>query len=73
MLLEGVVKNGTIELEKGQILPEGVRVEVTVKDMQAKKPQLTHANLLSLAGIAKNLPADFAEQHDHYIHGTDKR
>jgi hypothetical protein len=29
--------------------------------------------LLELAGKAKGLPADMAEQHDHYLHGTPKR
>ena len=31
------------------------------------------SNLLKLAGIARDLPEDFAAQHDHYIHGTPKR
>jgi hypothetical protein len=29
--------------------------------------------LRSLAGSAKNLPADLAANHDHYLHGTAKR
>ena len=29
--------------------------------------------LLELAGTAPNLPADFARNHDHYLHGTPKR
>jgi hypothetical protein len=29
--------------------------------------------LLSLAGIAKGLPRDFADNHDHYIHGTPRK
>jgi hypothetical protein len=29
--------------------------------------------LRSLAGQAKNLPADMAENHDHYLHGMDKK
>lgn len=29
--------------------------------------------LRSLAGTAKNLPADLATNHDHYLHGTSKR
>ena len=31
------------------------------------------SKLLELAGTAKGLPPDMAEQHDHYIHGTPKR
>jgi hypothetical protein len=29
--------------------------------------------LRSLAGKARNLPADLAVNHDHYLHGTAKR
>ncbi len=29
--------------------------------------------LLKYAGKVKGLPADFAEQHDHYLYGTPKR
>jgi len=29
--------------------------------------------LRSLAGKARNLPADLAANHDHYLHGTTKR
>ena len=38
---------------------------------ETAKPKLL--GLLKLAGTAKNLPADFAEEHDHYIHGTPRR
>ncbi len=72
MLLEGIVRNGVVVLEAGPQLPEGTRVEVRVK--QAAVPdQPTLLSLLKLAGTAKNLPEDFAAQHDHYIHGTPKR
>lgn len=42
------------------------------KDGDAVGPNPT---LLKLAEEAANLglPADFSEQHDHYIHGTPKR
>lgn len=29
--------------------------------------------LRAVAGTAKNLPADLAANHDHYLHGTAKR
>ena len=29
--------------------------------------------LRSLAGAGRNLPADLAANHDHYLHGTAKR
>ena len=36
-----------------------------------RKPILER--LRSLAGKARNLPADLAANHDHYLHGTAKR
>jgi len=70
--LDGIVRNGTIVLDQGATLPEGTRVKV-VADTQDTEGQPTHLSLLNLAGMAKDLPADFAAQHDHYIHGTPKR
>ena len=31
------------------------------------------AALLEIAGTAEGLPPDFAENHDHYLHGTPKQ
>lgn len=31
------------------------------------------AALLELAGTAQRLPADFAHNHDHYLHGAPRR
>jgi hypothetical protein len=37
------------------------------------KPSVWGEALLEIAGTAKDLPADFAHNHDHYLHGTPKR
>jgi hypothetical protein len=37
----------------------------------AQQPVLQ--KLRSLAGKGRNLPADLAANHDHYLHGTPKR
>ncbi len=72
MTFDGIVRNGTIVLDEGATLPEGTRVKVVAESTQEEsKPTLSA--LLKLAGMAKDLPADFAAQHDHYIHGTPKR
>lgn len=75
MSLEGTVVNGVIVLDEDAKLPEGTKVDVTVKDGSqaetAKQPTL--AGLLKLVGSLDDLPADFAAEHDHYIHGTPKR
>ena len=72
MTLDGVVRNGTIVLEQGALLPEGARVKVFAEPAETEA-QPTLLSLLKLAGIARDLPEDFATQHDHYIHGTPKR
>jgi hypothetical protein len=67
----GTVKNGMVVLDEGTSLPDGTRVEVVARAESAEPP--TFLDLLDLAGLAKDLPPDFAAQHDHYIHGTPKR
>jgi len=71
MSVFGTVKNGMVVLDDGVSLPEGIRVQVVAEAESTEQPPF--ADLLKLAGIAKNLPPDFAAQHDHYIHGTPKR
>jgi len=71
MQIEGTVRDGLIVLEEGVNLAEGTKVQVILPDEQVGPPTLL--GLLKLAGIAKGLPVDFAQQHDHYLHGTAKR
>lgn len=72
MTFDGIVRNGTIMLEEGATLPEGTRVKV-VPELAEEELKPTLLGLLKYAGAAKDLPEDFAAQHDHYIHGTPKR
>ena len=71
MLLEGTIKNGPIVLDQPPSLPDGERVEVELKAIAQSQP--TFIDLLEFAGCMPDMPADFAAQHDHYIHGTPKR
>lgn len=80
MLLEGTVHDGAILLDDPAQLPEGAHVEIEVKTVTETKTVPTDSdspptllNLLKLAGLANDLPEDFAAQHDHYLHGTPKR
>lgn len=67
MVLDGTVVNGHVVLDPSQPkLPEGAKVRVELVD------EPTLAFLLKYAGKAKGLPADFAEHHDHYLHGKPK-
>jgi hypothetical protein len=72
MNLEGTVANGVVVLDPGVKLPDGTRVELVIKEQAPRETSLGQ-RLLKLSGIAKGLPSDLAEQHDHYIHGTPKR
>lgn len=47
-----------------------LRERLFVRDA-ARQPVLQ--KLRALAGAAKNLPADLAANHDHYLHGAAKR
>ncbi len=69
----GQVQNGVVVFDEGTPpLPEGTKVQVEPVEMVSAIRDLSR-RLLSIAGMAKGLPSDFAEQHDHYIHGTPKR
>jgi hypothetical protein len=62
------VTDGAIEVPPGVHLPDGtpVRVEPLREESLAKR-------LKDVIGSVEGLPADFAEHHDHYIHGTPKK
>jgi hypothetical protein len=70
----GQVRNGVIVLDAGTPpLPESTRVRVELVDPHGTATPSLSDRLGSVVGIARGLPADFAAQHDHYIHGTPKR
>jgi len=82
MTFRGHIKDGQITLDEPAKLPEGaeVRVEVLAAPAQptgapsssGKQPTIWE-KLLSIAGTVQGLPADMAENHDHYLYGTPKR
>ena len=69
----GEVRGGVVVFETGGQPPEGTKVRVEpIGEADEATPTLAD-RLRSVIGIAKRLPADLAEQHDHYIHGTPRR
>ena len=76
MTYRGHIKNGQITLDEPAKLPEGAEVSVQVlerADRSAVEGKATiWEKLLKLAGTVEG-PEDWAENHDHYIHGTPKR
>ena len=70
MSYRGRVQNGVIVLEGPERLPEGTQVRVEpVEDA----PKTLAERFGPFIGCLDDLPADLAEQHDHYIHGTPKK
>lgn len=68
----GTVENGVVKLPPEAKLRDGERVEVSL--LTGDKPMNERTRrLLEIAAQMPPLPPDFAEQHDHYIHGTPKR
>ncbi len=71
MELEGVVHNGIIVPDDTGALPEGTRVRISADGLIQPKSFSEH--YAQFKGAVSDLPADFAEQHDHYRLGTPKR
>ena len=76
MTYHAIVRNGTLVTDEPLELPEGTRVSIdlhsTVASDSDKEIPSLYDRLKSVIGTAEGLPPDFAENHDHYIHGTAK-
>jgi hypothetical protein len=72
-ILRGHVEAGRIIVDDEASLPEGAEVKIELvspTESEAAEPGTTlYDRLKPVAGIIKDLPSDFAENHDHYIHG----
>jgi hypothetical protein len=83
MELEGVVHNGVIVPDDATVLPEGTRVRISPAPQQkgaessgGRSPQMAKPfgqRFAQFKGAFAGLPADLANQHDHYRLGTPKR
>ena len=72
MTFTGKVVKGAIILPPNVKLPEGLQLEVTIPELAAQTATI-HERMLKFAGIIKDVPPDFARNHDHYIHGAPRR
>jgi hypothetical protein len=76
-ILRGHVESGRIVLDDEASLPEGAEVKielVPIAEVTSPEPEQTlYDRFKPFAGIVKDLPSDFAENHDHYIHGRPKK
>jgi len=75
MTVRGHVRSGAVVLNEPVRLPDGTSVEVDVRPVAGTvEPGPTWGEVFrDLAGTVPGLPADMAENHDHYIHGAPKR
>jgi hypothetical protein len=71
MTYRGHIKNGQILLNDPVALPEGAEVHIEIVENGEPKPTIWD-KLRAIAGTVEG-PEDWAENHDHYIHGTPKR
>jgi len=82
MTYHGTVQNGIVVLDNGVTLPDGTPVTVVPitatpsKETDGAEPTIWQ----KLADLGRrvesepcDLPADLAENHDHYLHGLPKR
>lgn len=77
MIYQGHVNGRTIILDEDVNLPDGTPVTIQAVEppdmaQQSAVPTL-YERFQNVIGQAKDLPTDFAAQHDHYIHGTPKQ
>lgn len=69
MTYRGTVRNGVVELEGGNGLPDGTVVRVEPVEEPASDTRDGRAKLKALAGVIDDLPSDLARNHDHTLHG----
>jgi hypothetical protein len=72
MSVTGTIENGVVKLPPGAPWPDGTKVRVEKFEATPAGNDLTR-RLRDLSAQVIGLPADLAEEHDHYIHGTPRR
>jgi hypothetical protein len=73
MSYTGTVEAGVVKLPPQAALPNGAKVRVELIESPAAERRALVEELRAIAAAMPELPADWAAQHDHYIHGTPKR
>ena len=68
----GKVSNGKVLLPANVHLPDGTTVRVDTVEPETSRPT-SSAKFSEFIGIADDLPADLAENLDHYLHGHPKK
>jgi hypothetical protein len=71
MSYTGTIENGVVKLPPEAGWADGTRVRVEKIEAPQDRNELTR-KLRQIAAQIEGLPADLAQQHDHYIHGIPK-
>ncbi len=80
MTYQGHVENGAVVLDTPVSLPDGAKVDVTVRD-NPEPPRDAKSFVEWVVDLAnsipeedvKKMPTDGSINHDHYLYGTRKR
>ena len=77
MVYRGKFQDGVVVLDDATGLSNGVCVTVEPIKTEASptldNPPSWAETFKDFIGVAKDLPEDFARNHDHYIHGAPKK
>lgn len=79
MTVLGHVENGRIILDEAVPLTDGMQVRVELlasgneQPVEEEQIPTLYERHKSFIGIVKDLPPDFARNHDHYLHGQPKK
>lgn len=73
MSFTGHVKQGVVVFDGPARPPDGAVVRVEEVSPVSPEPPTWGEVLKDFIGAVDGLPADLAENHDHYIHGSPKR
>ena len=68
----GTIENGVVKLPPEAPWPDGTKVRVERVEQASSGNKLTR-RLRELSATVVGLPADLAEEHDHYIHHAPRR
>lgn len=64
----GKVRKGTVVLPPEVNLPDGTAVRVEPLGMETVATRFR-----KVIGVVRDMPSNWAENHDHYIHGAPKK
>ena len=74
MTYRGHIRNGAVVLDVPSQLPEGAEVDVALRQpTDIPLPSTLLDRFGDLVGSCSDLPTDMAENHDHYLHGREKK